>query len=531
MSYIEENGYFVFDGVKSSDYGVWINGGGTFDAPKRRSKEYVVPGRNGSLTIDEGVYEELEHKYPAFIPNDFSANIEKFRIELLKRDGYAKLVDSYHPEEFYRARYTGGMKTNVAAGGVGGAFDIVFSRDPRRFLASGEDVMKFPPGGKRSNNLLPLNAVSQYEYGVEWKSENGVVTANGMLKLSVSEFTVRSANPWDLTGFTLPKGTYILCGCPAGGGETTYRMSIRNYNNGTYGEYLYDEGEGVEFDVTDTSDWWEVKAIVYQAKADNLVFKPMIYNKYGENIVDYPYTDGTKTSYGVTYTPTDGGQGAGEVALSNVCSGGTSTFGVYSNYDRDAITLSPGTYKLTGCPAGGGANTYELNACGYSDYGSGKTFTLTEETTLNVTIRVRNGVSATGLVFRPVLQRTENVSEPDFEINWDRRNEIYNPTSFEARPLLKVHLTGSGNGQINTGTSQTITISYSDRVTSDLYIDCETQDCYGYDSHLRIVNLNNTVSFSDGYYGDFPTFKPGVNKFSISGDIEYVEVTPRWWIV
>lgn len=139
MSYIEENGYFVFDGVQSSDYGVWINGGGSYDAPARRGKEYVIPGRNGVLTIDDGTFEELEVTYPAFIARDFPSNIEGIRNELLSRVGYVRLEDTYHPDEYYRARYAGGLNVNVAPGGAAGSFDIKFRRDPRRFLKSGED--------------------------------------------------------------------------------------------------------------------------------------------------------------------------------------------------------------------------------------------------------------------------------------------------------------------------------------------------------------------------------------------------------
>ena len=87
MSIIEDNGYFIFDGIKSSDYGVWINGRETFNAPARRYNEYVVPGRNGTLTIDGGSFEDLEVTYPAFIVENFGANIEAFRNQLMTKTG------------------------------------------------------------------------------------------------------------------------------------------------------------------------------------------------------------------------------------------------------------------------------------------------------------------------------------------------------------------------------------------------------------------------------------------------------------
>lgn len=136
--YIETNGYFTFDTIQSSTYGVWINGGGTYNAPSRRVKEYVVPGRNGVLTIDEGAFEEIDLIYPAFIPQNFDSNIDSFRNQLLSRVGYKRLEDTYHPTEFYRARYAGGLEADVVSCGTAGSFNLKFRRDPRRFLKTGE---------------------------------------------------------------------------------------------------------------------------------------------------------------------------------------------------------------------------------------------------------------------------------------------------------------------------------------------------------------------------------------------------------
>lgn len=166
MSYLEQNGYFIFDDVVSSDYGVWINGGGTYNAAKRQYTSIAVPGRNGTLTIDNGAYEEIEHTYTAFIAKDFDTNIAEFRNELLSKPGYRKLYDTYHPDEFYRAKYMDGLNVNVAPAGVGGAFTLTFKRDPRRFLKSGEYIKKPLSGDKIYNptkyHSKPLIQVTGY---------------------------------------------------------------------------------------------------------------------------------------------------------------------------------------------------------------------------------------------------------------------------------------------------------------------------------------------------------------------------------
>lgn len=141
-----KNGIFIYAGLRSSDYGMWIQGGGTYGAPVRKHKTYQVAGRNGSLTIDEGTFEEVEHIYPAFIVKDFSDNIEKFRNDIMVHTGYQRLEDSYHPDEFYRARYMAGLDPAVAPKAAAGQFNIKFQRDPRRFLKTGEEVQDVQTG-------------------------------------------------------------------------------------------------------------------------------------------------------------------------------------------------------------------------------------------------------------------------------------------------------------------------------------------------------------------------------------------------
>lgn len=166
MSYLETNGTFTFNGVTSSTYNVWITGGGTYNAPVRRNKEFSIPGRNGSLSMDENAFEQIDHIYPAFIASSFNTNIQGLRNALLSGKGYKRLTDTYHTDEFYLARYVGGLEIEVAPGARGGMFDIVFERDPRRFLTSGETEQTFTANGSISNptlfNAKPLIRVTGY---------------------------------------------------------------------------------------------------------------------------------------------------------------------------------------------------------------------------------------------------------------------------------------------------------------------------------------------------------------------------------
>ena len=85
--------FIIFNGKSFMDYGVYISGDGTFNAPERDTTKIEIPGRNGTLTVDKGRYKNLPVKYPAFIVHDFNANIEAGNDKQIQiRD----LVESYH---------------------------------------------------------------------------------------------------------------------------------------------------------------------------------------------------------------------------------------------------------------------------------------------------------------------------------------------------------------------------------------------------------------------------------------------------
>lgn len=303
MSYIEENGYFIFGGVKSSDYGVWISGGGTFNAPARRYKEYVVPGRNGTLTIDEGAYEEAEVTYPSFIARDFPANVEAFRNAIMAQNGYVRMTDSYHPDEYYLARYMAGLEVDTLPAGRGGSFELTFKRDPRRFLLSGEEPITYPPGGAPGKNLMkyPYISTSRTVNGITFTDNgDGSITVNGTAT-ALATFTLERVYEFG----SLPPGTYTLEGCPPGGGVGgTYSLTAE-MKEGDVFKSLTDKGNG------DTKTYSETITLrsngiyiaVYSgATVNNLTFYPML-RLASESGGWEPYYDGSDVIKNPTLFP------------------------------------------------------------------------------------------------------------------------------------------------------------------------------------------------------------------------------------
>lgn len=129
---------FIFNNEKSSDYGIYISGGGTFNFPERDVGKVSVEGRNGDLIIDNGRFKNIAITYPAFIRSKFKKNIDVARMWLLKDSGYHRLEDTYHPEIFRMARFVSPTNFTTRFLNLSGECDLVFDCKPQRFLKIGE---------------------------------------------------------------------------------------------------------------------------------------------------------------------------------------------------------------------------------------------------------------------------------------------------------------------------------------------------------------------------------------------------------
>lgn len=143
--------FFIFGDTKSSDFNTWIGGGGTYGISSRDITEITVPGRNGTLSIDNGRYANVDITYEAFIPENFAINFDNLKAFLMAQVGYKRLEDTYHPEHFRLARFKGNITPETTQKNRGGMFDIVFDCDPRRFSKQGEQIQSYTANGQIYN--------------------------------------------------------------------------------------------------------------------------------------------------------------------------------------------------------------------------------------------------------------------------------------------------------------------------------------------------------------------------------------------
>lgn len=178
--------HLIFDGVKSSDFGVFISGEGTFNSPARRGEMVSIPGRNGALFMDEGVFENIPGKYPAYIgtknEKEFREKLAAFKSEILSRGNYKRLSDTYHPNEFRLAVYRSGLDVEPEEYNRSGGFELEFDCKPQRFLISGTDPQVYTENGVINNPTL-------FESSPIIK-----VTGNGTVAIGPYMFTVRNSH-------------------------------------------------------------------------------------------------------------------------------------------------------------------------------------------------------------------------------------------------------------------------------------------------------------------------------------------------
>lgn len=98
------------------------------------------------------------------------------------------------------------------------------------------------------------------------------------------------------------------------------------------------------------------------------------------------------------------------------------------------------------------------------------------------------------------------------EISVVNGSTIINPTKFVAKPLI--HVEGEGAGTVGIGGR---TIAFTS--LNHCMIDCETMDAY-----WNGTNKNNTIVCSE-----FPVLNAGSNAITVTGLIDSVTITPRWW--
>lgn len=175
----------IFGGVDSADYGIYIGGEGTFNAPERAVEYKEIPGRNGAFALDLGYWNNIEVKYTAVNYEEdfttFSSRLRAFRNALASKKGYQRLEDTFHPDEYRMAILADGLEVKPIMYNTAAQFEIKFNCKPQRYLTSGETEIEVS-SGDTITNPTPYPCQPMIEtYGY------GELTVNGYQIMIVDE--------------------------------------------------------------------------------------------------------------------------------------------------------------------------------------------------------------------------------------------------------------------------------------------------------------------------------------------------------
>lgn len=129
--------HVTFNGTDLTTFGLYVSGDKTFNAPEKNYKKVSIPGRSGDLFIWDGTYKNVKLKYDSILINNFETNTASLRNYLLSQEGYARLEDDYHPNEFRLATFTGPLDFKPVRL-LAGTTTLTFDCRPERFLKTGE---------------------------------------------------------------------------------------------------------------------------------------------------------------------------------------------------------------------------------------------------------------------------------------------------------------------------------------------------------------------------------------------------------
>lgn len=200
--------YFTYNGHNSSEYGLVIEHSPEYGIPERYVERIEVPGRNGDLVIDYGVFANVDQVYHVYFDgrsSSFAAKAQAAAQWLMSSRGYMRLEDTYDTTTYRMAMINQSETMNNFMNKLG-RFDVVFTCKPQRFLKTGETETTLTIGNTGqtvTNNYMPCYPIFK-------------LTGNGTLQVNGNYITVANNS-----------GTVIWIDCEA---QNAYN-GITNMNN------------------------------------------------------------------------------------------------------------------------------------------------------------------------------------------------------------------------------------------------------------------------------------------------------------
>lgn len=124
---------FTFNGVRSDTYNVKLLDRIDWNVPKRDYTTKVIPGRDGTLTLDNHRFADTTGKLRCYTEREWFHNYENFKAFLLKDVAKHQLIDEIEPDVYRMARVIGFQQVAHSERNTI-VFDIELEMAPKKFL-------------------------------------------------------------------------------------------------------------------------------------------------------------------------------------------------------------------------------------------------------------------------------------------------------------------------------------------------------------------------------------------------------------
>lgn len=158
-------GKIIFDGKSSDNYGIVVEVLPDYSSAEKNVEFIDIPGKNGQIAIDNGTYKTVERKYNIAcgkdLPNEFKNSAKAISQWLNRGIGFCRLEDSYEPEIYRMAVYSGPTDiSNIY--GMAGRAEITFTCQPERYLKSGEIPIKLEASIGETDKSIVIKNGTEY---------------------------------------------------------------------------------------------------------------------------------------------------------------------------------------------------------------------------------------------------------------------------------------------------------------------------------------------------------------------------------
>lgn len=151
----------IIDGKSLKDFGIYVSGENTYNAPAWEVETFSVPGRHGELLQRMDRLEPISVPYPAFIRHKFLEFSAQARLYLLGHPGWRRIEDDYHPESYRMGYFAGPLDFDTRFLNLSAEMELVFTCQPQRWLKAGETPVDITSGQTLTNDWMPAKPLIQ----------------------------------------------------------------------------------------------------------------------------------------------------------------------------------------------------------------------------------------------------------------------------------------------------------------------------------------------------------------------------------